>query len=200
MPWIIGVLLSYCLGAIPFGYLAVLLVARKDIRSVGSGNIGATNVYRVLGIHWAVLVFILDCLKGILAVSVIPAFLQRSETSYILICGLASVLGHMFTFFLRFKGGKGVAVAVGVVIGLGFSQPLFLLILCIALLVWVILFRVFHYVSLASVVAALLFFMLSILFPLDIEYKLFAFLAMAGIVVRHRQNIQRLIQKKELKC
>lgn len=200
MPWIIGVLLSYCLGAIPFGYLAVRVIARKDIRSIGSGNIGATNVYRILGIHWAVTVFILDCLKGVLAVSVIPVFLQRSGTSYILVCGLASVLGHMFTFFLRFKGGKGVAVAVGVILGLGFSQPLFLLILCVALFVWFILFRIFRYVSLASVIAALLFFLLSILFPLDIEYKFFAFLVMAGIIIRHRQNIQRLIQKNELKC
>jgi len=178
----------------------VRLIGRKDIRSIGSGNIGATNVYRVLGLHWAVIVFILDCLKGILAVSVIPFLLQRPETSYILVCGLASVLGHMFTFFLRFKGGKGVAVAVGVVIGLGLSQPLFLLILCVSLMVWFILFRVFRYVSLASVVAAALFFVLSILFPLDREYKIFAFLVMAGIIVRHRQNIQRLIQKKELKC
>lgn len=200
MQWIIGVLLSYCLGAIPFGYLVVRLIARKDIRAVGSGNIGATNVYRVLGIYWAVAVFLLDCLKGAAAVSVIPALVHRSETLYILVCGFASVLGHMFTFFLRFKGGKGVAVAVGVILGLGFSQPSFLLILCIALFVWFVLFRVFRYVSFASVAAAMLFFILSVLFPLAIEYKVFAFLVMAGIIVRHRQNIQRLIQKKELKC
>lgn len=199
MQWIIGIILSYLLGSIPFGYVIVQFQARKDIRTEGSGNIGATNVYRVLGFWWAVAVFLLDGLKGVLAVYAIPLALGDPAMALSLACGISAVLGHMYTFFLKFKGGKGVAVAVGVIIGLGLTTPAFLLILLAALGVWFVVFKLSRYVSLASIVAALTFFVLTLLFVRAQELKLFAFIVMVFIVLRHRQNIQRLLQGKELR-
>lgn len=199
MQWIIGITLSYLLGSIPFGYVVVQLQARKDIRTVGSGNIGATNAYRVLGFWWAVTVFLLDGLKGVLAVYAIPLALGNTGISLSLVCGISAVLGHMYTFFLAFKGGKGVAVAVGVIIGLGLTAPAFLLILLAALGVWLLVFKFSRFVSLASIVAALVFFVLTLVFVRPQELKLFAFIVMVFIIMRHRQNIQRLLRGKELR-
>lgn len=196
-----GIILSYLAGAIPFGYLVVLFVARQDIRTIGSGNIGATNVYRLLGIRWATLVFALDCSKGAAVTYFFPSlFGAPAGKWFTFACALAAVLGHMYPVFLKFKGGKGVAVSAGVALGLGLRTPLLLLSLFFSLLLWAGIFKKFHYVSLASLAAAISFFLFTLVFNLDKEFQLFAFSVMIGIVLRHRQNIQRLIKRKELKC
>ncbi|OUX37110.1 MAG: acyl-phosphate glycerol 3-phosphate acyltransferase [Kiritimatiellaceae bacterium TMED266] len=144
---IVFVVGAYFLGAIPFG----LLIARSqgvDIRSQGSGNIGATNVFRVMGKGWGLLTFLLDALKGF-----VPAFLfpiwGGGAGDWGLYCGLMAIVGHSFPVYLKFKGGKGVATSSGMLLGIA---PLAV---GIGLLSWMLLMVVFKYVSLASIVAVL---------------------------------------------
>ena len=144
---IVFVVGAYFLGAIPFG----LLIARSqgvDIRSQGSGNIGATNVFRVMGKGWGLLTFLLDALKGF-----VPAFLfpiwGGGSGDWGLYCGLMAIVGHSFPVYLKFKGGKGVATSSGMLLGIA---PLAV---GIGLLSWMLLMLVFKYVSLASIVAVL---------------------------------------------
>jgi len=195
-----GIILSYLAGAIPFGYLVVRFVARQDIRTIGSGNIGATNVYRLLGMRWAAFVFALDCGKGAAVTYFFPSLFGAGLGAWFTFaCALAAVIGHMYPVFLKFKGGKGVAVSAGVALGLGLRAPFLLLSLFLSLVLWLGMFKKFRYVSLASLAAAISFFLCTLIFRLDKAFQLFAFFVMIGIVFRHRQNIQRLIKRKELK-
>ena len=196
---ITGAIVSYIFGAIPFGYLVVRLIAKKDIRRVGSGNIGATNVHRVLGIKWAVFVFCLDAFKGFAGAYLIPFAITPNAGGLVyIICGISAVLGHMYTVFLKFKGGKGVATSAGVILGLGFVAPQLLGVLLGVLAIWFVIFIATRLVSLASLVSAFVFFLSSLIF-LSIEFKVFSFLVMLFIALRHKDNIKRLISRKELK-
>lgn len=188
----VGLLLaSYVLGAIPTSYLAARFVAGIDLRTEGSGNLGATNLYRTLGWRYAVPVGLFDIAKGAIPVWVfgpqVPALAM-----FPLLCGLAAVVGHVFSVFVRFRGGKGVATAAGVVLGLA---PLAFLAVT---LVFVVLVWATGYVSLGSVVAAALFPLFAWLLSgsrgtvLLIEVALCAFL-----IWKHRTNIARLIQGTE---
>jgi glycerol-3-phosphate acyltransferase PlsY len=184
-------LASYVLGAVPTSYLAARTVAGIDLRTKGSGNLGATNLYRTLGWRYAVPVGLFDVAKGAIPVWVfgpqVPAI-----TMFPLLCGLAAVAGHVFSVFVRFRGGKGVATAAGVVLGLA---PLAFLAVAVVFvgLVWAT-----GYVSLGSVVAAALFPLFAWLLSgsrgtvLLIEVALCAFL-----IWKHRTNIRRLIQGTE---
>ncbi len=204
-PAVLGYLLiaavDYLLGSFPSG----LIISRArglDIRKHGSGNIGATNVLRVLGKKWGYLVFGLDALKGFAAVRIAfaialaagPAITQRELVG--IAGGLACILGHTFPIWLRFHGGKGVATSAGVLLGL---MPLAVV---SVFAVWVILFRFTRYVSIASIgaAAALPFFvMLYLRFDLLTGASLLPFsILIAGVVVwRHRSNMNRLFQGKE---
>lgn len=192
---------AYFAGSIPFG-LIVGLARGVDVRRAGSGNIGATNVGRLLGGKFFALVFLLDVLKGLLPM-LAAWFLLPESTDHVtfalwLLVGLAAILGHMFSVFLRLKGGKGVATSAGVILGL---WPYYTLPGLLALAVWGATFARTRIVSLASIAAAcafpLAYVAIAVARRWDIlgrQAPLLAFaLLMAGLIVfRHRSNLARL--------
>ena len=185
----ISVLTGYLLGSLPSGFL-VGKCRGIDIRQHGSGNIGATNVVRVLGKKWGVLVFVLDVLKGIVATQLILRCYASPNLG--IVAGFGCFLGHCFPVWLGFKGGKGVAVGAGILIGL---TPL---VAIIGLSLWGIAFKVTRYVSLASLIAAV-----SLPITSWILYRqtgaLFWFTLVISLIAiwRHRSNIQRLLAGTE---
>ncbi|MBV8142742.1 MAG: glycerol-3-phosphate 1-O-acyltransferase PlsY [Verrucomicrobia bacterium] len=199
MIWLLIALVSYLLGSLPSGYL----VARSqdvDIRQQGSKNIGATNVLRVMGKKWGYLVFFCDSFKGFLSVKLGILIAAHSQLSPVLggvIAAISCILGHNYTFWLGFKGGKGIATSGGVVLAL---FPV-LVIICVAL-VWVVLFYLAKYVSLASIAAAvaLPFAVFLIVAKTGVDFwTLFAFsvLIAAMAIWRHQSNIVRLMNGTE---
>lgn len=195
------VIASYFMGAIPTGYLIVKAIKGTDIRKTGSGNIGATNVKRVLGMKWFLIVLALDALKGFIPVTLAGVFFGEKYVFIVpVLAGLAAILGHTFTVFLDFKGGKGVATSLGVFIALA---PLSML---IVMLVFVLLLMFFGYISLGSIVsAAMLPLFIFILGEGSYPGKPVNFvllLALAGavfIIYKHKENIRRLLKGTENK-
>jgi len=197
-----GFFLSYLVGAIPTGWIIPKIVRGIEIRDHGSGNVGATNVGRVIGKKWGFTVFFLDVFKGLMAVSLIgPIFwdpsLGLALIYYRLLLGITAVLGHNWTIFLKFKGGKGVATSLGISVGL------FPLAAISALGVWFLVLWPFRYISLASVVAAISFPLWICIFYRQMpEY--IAILAITSakavlIIYTHRSNIGRLLKGTESK-
>jgi len=192
------VVLAYLIGSVPFGFL-VGKARGVDLRQVGSGNIGSTNIYRALGLRIAVMVFLLDAGKGLLATRGLPILAAGgTDIGYVrLACGLAVIVGSVASIFMRLKGGKGVATGAGVFLGLA---PL-AAVLCIG--VWAALVAAFKYVSLGSLVAAALLPLLVALFNRPGYYRnpvFYLALAVAAVViVRHRSNIARLAAGEEHK-
>lgn len=179
---------AYFFGAVPFS-LIVSSLRGVDLRGQGSGNLGATNVYRVMGIGWAVLVFGLDLLKGFLPVFFGMLFLGEAWSHVGL--GLLAILGHSFSCFVKFKGGKGVATGLGVVLALnpaafGIVFPLGILI------IWGT-----RMVSLASISCAILLPVLFWVLGSPQAYVIFIGVAAGLVVLRHHSNIRRLIEGKE---
>ncbi|MES2506153.1 MAG: glycerol-3-phosphate 1-O-acyltransferase PlsY [Verrucomicrobiota bacterium] len=200
----ISAVVGYLSGAMPFGYWAGKLKG-MDIRQHGSGNIGATNVIRVLGKGIGIPVFILDALKGWLPVWLAASFLakQGAATEIVsagaVVAGLSAVLGHMFTFWLGFKGGKGVATTAGVLLGIA---PLAML---GGLLVWLLFFFTTRYVSLASMMAGVgvVATMVAVMVSegrWDAVMLGFGVLIMVLVIVRHRANIGRILAGTEPKA
>jgi glycerol-3-phosphate acyltransferase PlsY len=189
LPWLIA---SYLLGAVPTSYLAARLFRGIDLREHGSRNLGATNLYRVLGWRYAVPVGLLDAAKGLVPVLVFAPRVSSSEL-FALICGLAAVVGHVFSVFVGFKGGKGVATAAGVMLGL---TPVAL---GVAVLVWAALVYLTGYVSVGSIAAAAIFpLAVYLLEPPDQPAMLWLDIAVAAAIVWfHRANIQRLVRGTE---
>jgi len=187
--WLIA---SYLLGAVPTSYLAGRLFRGIDLREHGSRNLGATNLYRVLGWRFAVPVGLLDAAKGLVPVLVFAPRVSSSEL-FALICGLAAVVGHVFSVFVGFKGGKGVATAAGVMLGLTPAA------LGVAVLVWAALVYLTGYVSLGSIAAAAIFpLAVYVLEPPDQPAMLWLDIAVAAAIVwLHRANIQRLLKGTE---
>jgi glycerol-3-phosphate acyltransferase PlsY len=185
-----AIVLSYLIGAIPSSYL-IARAKGVDLRREGSGNLGATNLYRVMGWKYAVPSALFDIAKGTVAVLAI-APLARPSLLFGLGCGLAAVLGHMFSPFLRFKGGKGVATAGGVVIAV---SPLAA---AAALVVWIGLVAATGYVSVASISAALVYPVAVYLFQPDRRSTIWFDLALAALIIyMHRSNIRRLLSGTE---
>jgi glycerol-3-phosphate acyltransferase PlsY len=184
---------SYLLGAIPTSYLAGKWFRGIDLREHGSRNLGATNLYRLLGWKFAIPVGLFDVAKG--AVPVLVFGPRAPELPYFPIwCGLAAVLGHVFSVFVRFRGGKGVATAAGMVIALA---PLAFLVVLVA---WVLVVRLTGYVSLGSILAAALFPIADyVLQPARRSGVTLGFdLALAALIIwKHRANIQRLLAGTE---
>ncbi|WP_372519869.1 glycerol-3-phosphate 1-O-acyltransferase PlsY [Candidatus Ruminimicrobiellum ovillum] len=189
---ILYLIFAYLCGAIPFGYIIAKLFKHIDIRTVGSGNPGATNVYRTISKPLGILTLILDVLKGFIPIYFVK--LINPEFSLIVIAvALVTIIGHIFTVFLNFKGGKGVATACGVFLAL---NPLSVL---ICFITFVIILAIFKYVSLASIIAAM---MLPIsLYCLDSFPELIVFSGIIAIlvVIRHIGNIKRLLNGTENK-
>lgn len=154
LPYLAGFLVSYLLGSIPFGFL-VAKAHGVDIRSKGSGNIGATNVFRMLGKGPGILTFALDFAKGLVSALVVAGAADRllgpvggNLPCLRLVCGAGALVGHSFPLFLGFRGGKGVATGVGLVMGISPATAL------VGLGVWLVVFLASRYVSLASIAAA----------------------------------------------
>jgi len=189
-------IISYILGSIPIGLIVGKVSRGIDIRQFGSGNIGATNVLRTLGIVPATVVFIGDTLKGLGAVLIARSLLS-DYPMVIVLAGLAAIAGHSASVFLGFKGGKGVATSLGVIIGI---TPL---VACTAFGLWVIIVAVTRYVSIASIIASIsapvMMWFSKKLFgrPTPIEYTIFAAAAAVLILIRHKSNISRLISGTE---
>ena len=187
MPVVWAFVLAYLLGSIPTAYLLVKRVARVDIRTIGSGNVGATNALRTAGKAVGAAVFILDVLKGTAAARLIPLWVLGLDDSVLaLACGLMAILGHNFPCFLKFQGGKGVATTIGVIVGVAPS------IAAVCLGVWGIVFALCRYVSVASLAAAVTMPVTqAIMHRAPAEIFVGAVLALV-IIVRHHANIARL--------
>ena len=179
-------LLAYLLGGLPFGYWFVRLRYGKDIRSMGSGNIGATNVLRTSGGKAGVIVLLLDILKGLTAVSIASAITHRDALALALTAA-AVVLGHCYPVFLNFNGGKAVACFIG---AFGFISPVALLLTAVA---FVIAVWMSHYISLGSIVGAFVYPMFFWWLDYPALPLLYASIFSAVLIIyRHRSNIARL--------
>ncbi|HWX77059.1 MAG TPA: glycerol-3-phosphate 1-O-acyltransferase PlsY [Candidatus Acidoferrales bacterium] len=198
MTWVLIIFLSYLIGSIPWGYLFARAKG-VDIRQHGSGNIGAANVHRVMGKKWGYVVFLCDFLKGLLSVklgALIAAHFQLSPVMGGVIAGIACVLGHDYSIWLRFKGGKGIATLAGAVLAL---FPLGLVSFAV---VWIVVFFIGRYTSLASICAAAILPVAVILLVANTEPDfpwLVGFsISMAALAIwRHRGNIARLANGTE---
>lgn len=191
-------LLSYLLGAVPFAYL----IARHygiDVRKTGSGNVGATNVLRSVGKAAGITTLFLDAAKGFLPVFLLPAFLKAFFTFEApqhlieVVCAVSSICGHVWPVYLKFKGGKGIATSAGALVAM--APPAVLS----GLIIWILVFSLTRYVSLASIVAAVVIPMAGwYIYPsegplLPVTLTLIGCLA----VIKHKSNIQRLINGTE---
>ncbi len=183
-----SLLLAYLVGSIPFGLVIGKLVAGVDVREHGSGNVGTTNVFRVLGAKAGVVVFVCDMLKGFL-----PTFFALLFFSpwYAIFIAAAPMLGHMYSVFLKGSGGKGVATGAGIVCAIA---PL---VFFISFGAWGIVFFVTRYVSLASLVGAAFVPVLTLAFDKPLPYKIAAVLAAGMVWWAHRGNIRRLLKGTE---
>ncbi|WP_112180473.1 MULTISPECIES: glycerol-3-phosphate 1-O-acyltransferase PlsY [Paraliobacillus] len=186
---ILTLILSYLLGSISFALIMGKLFYKKDIRGYGSGNLGATNTYRVLGLKAGLIVAVADILKGTLA-CLLPLIL--SSTVNPIACGLLAILGHIFSVFASFKGGKAVATATGVFL---YLTPLGVL---AGFVVFVLTLLFSKYVSLSSMLASLALFIYSLLFEDKVIIAL-SILISVSIIILHRQNIKRILNGTENK-
>jgi len=193
----IGVVLAYLIGSIPVAYIFGRVLKNLDIREHGSGNMGATNAFRVLGRGPGTLVLILDIIKGIIPVTVVANLLGLGDSLSLVILSVAAVSGHNWTVFLNFKGGKGMATSLGVLIGLAIQLPGLRIILGLSTLIWLVLFLALGYVSLASISAAIALPVLMVVFDAPFPMKMMAMVLCVFIVLRHSSNIKRLIKGQE---
>jgi acyl phosphate:glycerol-3-phosphate acyltransferase len=198
MPWICSVL-AFLLGGIPFSWLLVWWLRGVDLRTVGSGNPGATNAIRVVGVKWGALAMALDVGKGLAAVWLIPKLAGETTSAWLpAVCGCAAILGNVFCPFLRFKGGKAVATAGGVFLGLAPLSTLLVAVVFFSLL------KTTQKTSIASLTcAAMLPLMITVQWWKGIGDEpstpvlLLAWGAALLVLIRHRENIQRLLRGNE---
>lgn len=189
---IITIAIAYLIGSVPIGLIISKMKKGIDIREHGSGNIGATNVFRSIGKKEALLTFAGDVLKGFIAVLIAYFVLEKKEI-WIAITGIAVVIGHMYPIFLKFHGGKGVATGFGTFI---WMMPLAAL---SAMVIWGICSAICRYVSLGSIVAALSLPILGGLYDQPKFYILSSTIVAILIIYRHKDNIKRLLDGKENK-
>ena len=185
---IIVAIYSYLLGSIPFGLILTKLFLKKDIRDVGSGNIGTTNVLRTGKKSLAAVTLLLDLLKGYLSVVITFYYFQDLISYSALLC----FVGHIFPIWLKFKGGKGVATYLGVILALSYK---FFLIFGI---VWLVLTFLFRFASLSSMISTLIIFLYSYFFENN-NFSLILFIFFIIILYTHRENIVRLKNSSENK-
>jgi len=188
---VIMVLLAYLIGATPTSYIAGRLGRGIDLREHGSKNLGATNVYRVLGWKYAIPVALIDIAKGVIPVRILAPW-SNGPAWFTVALGVAAVLGHMFSPYVRFRGGKGVATAAGVFLALA---PLAV---AISISIWLVTLWLSGYVSVASLVVAVLFPLWVRLTEPSQPYTLWAAVALALLIAySHRANIRRLKEGTE---
>lgn len=211
---ILIVIISYLLGSISFALLIGKCFYGMDIRQQGSGNLGATNAFRVLGVLPGILVFLGDVLKGVFAVGLANFFFRGAPTIFsfclsqktafshsslvdsiiVILAGFAVVAGHNWPVFLKFSGGKGIATSTGVLLVLAPKVTIILF------LIWLVILTLTKYVSLGSVVIAVMlpFFMVSF-YPGNYPYIIFSLIVSAVAIYKHRSNIKRLLKGDESK-
>lgn len=192
------IIMAYLIGSIP----VALIISKKffgiDIREYGSGNMGATNAFRVLGPKYGTIIMVLDILKGMLAVGLfylLPYYLSNEleRTNFMIGLGLSAVMGHIFPIFANFKGGKGVATLLGMLIAV---QPV-VAVCCVA--VFVLVLYLTRYVSLSSILGAIMLPVSVILIwnEHELSYRIFALLVAFLVIITHQKNIGRLIRGAE---
>ncbi|MDO8525600.1 MAG: glycerol-3-phosphate 1-O-acyltransferase PlsY [Candidatus Omnitrophota bacterium] len=196
--FILSCLIAYLMGSIPTGFLMTKIFAGSDIRSQGSKNVGATNVYRVAGKIPGLLTLVIDIVKGIIVVTLVVSFFYRylPDVDYIFyktFMGLLVILGHIYSIFLKFKGGKGVATTIGVTAAIA---PLVLL---MSLLMWLIVFIPTNYVSLASLAFGITLPISAIVFGQPFYVVIFCVILCVINTYKHRDNIKRLLKNEENK-
>ena len=201
--YIAVVLIGYLIGSIPFGLIISRVFAKTDIRQVGSGKIGMTNVLRAAGKKAAALALILDMAKGALTVIIAGLILGDGHTGAQALAALAAIAGHSWSIFLKFKGGRGVATFIGGLLALYWPAAVF------GGIIMIIVGAIFRYMSLGSITGAVsAFIMLIVLNVLQlnflkpyppIEYVIYAMICAIFIYIMHRDNIKRLVTGKERK-
>lgn len=195
---IIAVMTAYLVGSFPTSFILTKLTKGVDIRELGSKNAGATNVLRVAGKLPAVITLIIDILKGVLVVTVITNFFYQFEENFVYdfyrgLMGLTVVCGHIWSVFLKFKGGKGVATTLGVAMALAPN------ILLPVLIIWSIVFFASSYVSLASITALISFPIIAAIVGSSVYLVIFSVIICAISTYKHKENIKRLLKGEERK-
>ena len=207
MKFTILIIAAYLTGSIPFAMI-IAKAYGKDLRKIGSGNIGATNLSRAVGKKWACLCFILDTAKGLIPMLIVSKIISSPPTTtellLSLLVGCAAIAGHIFPVYIKFKGGKGVATSFGVAMGL---WPYYSFCALIAMACWISSVLIWRYISLASIIAAVSFPIALItilnktwqfqnLWPLFIA----AIIIPLMVIIRHRENVIRIIKGQEHKA
>jgi glycerol-3-phosphate acyltransferase PlsY len=195
-PFILFAIAAYIVGSIPFGKLIAWYVARIDITRRGSGNIGATNVAREIGMKWGIITLILDMLKGLAPMGAFSLYTSGSGTAHGIAfagIGLCALLGHMFPLFLSFRGGKGVATALGIYLAM---SPLSCL--C-GLILFILIVAIWDFISLGSIIAACAMPIFLLLFGKPYPFVAASLFMALLICFKHKENIGRLIRGEERK-
>lgn len=199
MGMIVALMLSYLLGSIPTAYILGRLYKGIDIRQHGSGNVGASNTFRVLGKKPGIIVLSVDILKGVLALVLVGALFHIEGAFGYALLGVAVVGGHNWTIFLEFKGGKGIATSLGVLIGLTIKFPSLLGVVFICLISWIVTLYFSRYISLSSMVAALVLPFSMVIFGQPSVMVFLGAIFCIFVIYRHQSNITRLINRTESK-
>lgn len=186
MHTIVILALAYLIGAVPSGYIIGRVFYGVNLKKVGSGNIGATNAYRELGAKAGLAVFLCDFMKGFIAVH-----LGMPDPLLVLACAVFAIIGNDWSVFLKFKSGKGVACGVGVFAYICMPAVVS------AFLVWLVIFKWKHIVSLGSILAAPVVPVVMFILGLSVEYVVFSALAALIVIVKHKDNIKRLLRGEE---
>ena len=197
---ILLVILSYLCGSIPFGLILTKIFNKKDIRKIGSGNIGATNVLRTGNKLLALTTLLFDILKGFLPV----LFSKQYFPEFIYLCSLFAFFGHVFPIWLKFKGGKGVATFLGILLGFSYSLAV------LFIFTWIVVFLIFKFSSVSSIFASMTVFVVTFIkdtalksinqnFDVEDNLKLILFIFFILILFTHKKNISNLKNKTEQK-
>lgn len=200
LQWILFGMAAYLLGSITFGRLIARKVGHIDITRQGSGNVGATNVSRALGIKWGIVTLILDVLKGFIPVIIFANYYGLQDSSMnetgIFAVGLCALLGHQFSVFHRFKGGKGIATALGMYLGISSVTC----VSCLsALILFVLVVYKWGFISLGSIVSACAIPVFLALFGGSWMFVIGSIIVCALVCYKHKENIQRLLKREEPK-
>ena len=186
---VVLLIVSYLIGSIPTGLILGKTWYRRDLRRLGSGNIGATNAFRVLGKKGGAAVFLIDFFKG--EIAVLLGMSCIGTPSAMMLCGMFAIIGNIFSIFMQLKGGKGVSTTLGV---LSILMPIVAL---AAVIAWGALVFATRYVSLGSITAAIMTPIFTAFLHYDNYYIIFTVIAMAFIIAKHRDNLERLRHGRE---
>ena len=193
----LSVVVSYLIGSIPTAYIFGRWLKGIDIRQHGSGNVGATNAFRILGKGPGTVVLLIDIFKGAIVTSWVADLFGLSDPLARVVLGFVVVCGHNWTVFWNFKGGKGIATSFGVLIGLTIAIASIRPVVLYTMVTWIVVFLLSGYVSLASIMASVALPLLSLFFPQPFAVVALVIILCIFVVFRHRPNITRLFDGKE---